>query len=64
MFKVVVNGFATEKQARAWISWYEGQGEQDASVWADCQDEPFPHMTVMGKDWLKVDGNELSIQVK
>lgn len=34
-FKVVLKGFDTKEQARKWIDWYSGQGEQDdyMSIW-------------------------------
>lgn len=32
-FEIVITGFKTKKQAEAFIHWYEGQGEQDSSVW-------------------------------
>ena len=38
MFKVLIEGFKTEAQAKSFIAWYEGQGEQDASVWFDCDE--------------------------
>jgi hypothetical protein len=34
-FKVVFDGFETEEQAKAFASWYEGSGEQDASYWLE-----------------------------
>lgn len=33
MFNVLIRGFATKEQAKEFISWYEGQGEQDAYEW-------------------------------
>lgn len=33
MYSLKINGFKTKSQAEAFIQWYEGQGEQDASVW-------------------------------
>lgn len=37
MFSVKVEGFKTEAQAKAFIEWYEGQGEQNASIWFECR---------------------------
>ena len=34
-FKVIFDGFETEKQAQAFADWYEGSGEQDAGNWLD-----------------------------
>ena len=39
MFKVEVTGFQTKEQAEAFINWYDGQGEQDASIWFKCRKE-------------------------
>ena len=39
-FDVTVKGFKTRDEAETFMSWYEGQGEQDAAVWFECrQDE-------------------------
>ena len=37
MFEVHVVGFKTEEQARQFIEWYEGQGEQDITIWLECR---------------------------
>lgn len=37
MFSVKVEGFKTEAQAKAFIEWYEGSGEQNASIWFDAR---------------------------
>ena len=34
-----IKGFKTIAQAKAFIDWYEGQGEQDASIWFECRQE-------------------------
>ena len=39
MAKVIFDGL-TKEQAKQLANWYEGQGEQDASVWFECQDNP------------------------
>jgi hypothetical protein len=31
--KVIIKGFKDQKQAEAFIEWFEGQGEQDCSFW-------------------------------
>jgi hypothetical protein len=33
MFTLMITGFRTQAEVDAFISWYEGQGEQDAAVW-------------------------------
>lgn len=37
MYKINVTGFKTKAQAEEFISWYEGQGEQDAAIWFECR---------------------------
>lgn len=50
-FQVVVTGFHTEAQAKAFIQWYEGQGEQDAAIWFECRKEEGE----IDVDWMGVD---------
>lgn len=33
MFKLEISGFKSMEEVEVFIKWYEGQGEQDASVW-------------------------------
>jgi hypothetical protein len=65
MFRVIIEGFETEKEAKNFLSWYEGQGEQNAGYWAD--EHPFPCMTDMkaydGK-YTKKEGNDLYIKMR
>jgi len=37
MFNLLIKGFNTQAEALAFAGWYEGQGEQDASVWFECR---------------------------
>ena len=32
-FDLIIKGFKSKSQVMEFIKWYEGQGEQDASVW-------------------------------
>ena len=32
-FDLLIKGFKSESQVKEFIAWYEGQGEQDASLW-------------------------------
>lgn len=41
MARVIIDNL-TEEQARTFIAWYDGQGEQDADIWFDCHDVPTP----------------------
>lgn len=38
-FTLTIRGFKTAEQVKEFASWYEGQGEQDASVWFECRQE-------------------------
>lgn len=49
--QVVVTGFRTEAQAKAFIEWYEGQGEQDATYWF----ENYKADGVIDVDFMPVD---------
>ena len=37
MYSVKVVGFKTQEEAKQFIKWYEGQGEQDISIWLECR---------------------------
>ncbi len=39
MYSLKFNGFKTKAQAEAFLSWYEGQGEQDSVIWFECRKE-------------------------
>jgi len=36
-YQITIHGFKTKQQAEQFIHWYEGQGEQDASIWFECR---------------------------
>ena len=36
-YSLQINGFKTKAQVKAFIDWYEGQGEQDSSIWFECR---------------------------
>ena len=68
MFEIRITGFKTRAQASAFYDWYEGQGEQDAGVWFECQksegkiDVDFMPVDVQkGSSWNK---NVLSFEVE
>jgi hypothetical protein len=53
MAKVLVEGFRNDDEAREFIHWYEGQGEQDAAVWlSERKQEGLPV-----RDFLPTDMN-------
>jgi hypothetical protein len=64
-FKVVIEGFKTLEEAKAWISGYEGQAEQSMYVWS-TENGNFPCITALDSDcWPpKVDGDSVTIKVK
>lgn len=45
----------TLEQAEVFAHWFEGQGEQDCTVWFEEQQVPSPMTDVRRKGWLKVD---------
>lgn len=38
-YEVVIKGFQTKEQAKEFVSWYSGQGEQDIQIWLECRKE-------------------------
>ena len=34
-FQIVFKGFKNQRQVEVFMNWFEGQGEQDASVWTE-----------------------------
>ena len=76
MAKLVIENISIE-QARELAHWYEGQGEQDADVWFECQDhEPrlrAPLTDVgrgvvngkrVGPGWMEESGDTITIHCK
>lgn len=39
MYEIKITGFTSKAQAEAFVQWYEGQGEQDASWWFECRQQ-------------------------
>lgn len=68
MYNLNIGGFKTPEQAEAFISWYEGQGEQDAQIWFECRkDEGEIDVDFMPVDCNKEyiwEGNTLYAQLK
>lgn len=50
-FSLTLTGFKTKAQAEAFLSWYEGQGEQDACIWFD----ELKHKGKIDVDFMPVD---------
>ncbi|MCP5006634.1 MAG: hypothetical protein GY941_22235 [Planctomycetes bacterium] len=39
MSSVIIDGFESTKDAEEFVKWYSGQGEQDADIWMEEQEE-------------------------
>ena len=50
-YELHIKGFKTKEQVEEFISWYEGQGEQEASVWFEISDN-------IDVDFMGVDVNK------
>lgn len=37
MASVIIHGFKNDDEAKEFIKWYEGQGEQDIDYWMECR---------------------------
>ena len=64
MISVTFKGFNTEKQAKAFIDWYEGQGEQDSATWFEAG-SILEHALVNMKESypLKVIDNNINVEL-
>ena len=65
MIKVEITGFNTAIEAREFVDWYEGQGEQDAAAWFEERvNEGVMHTGFMGLCKKPVwDGDTLKVQL-
>ena len=50
MARLIIDGFETLEEALEYASWFEGQGEQDAFVWMDCNEFPNYYTKTYGDD--------------
>lgn len=70
MFSLHITGFKNKKQVKAFIEWYEGQGEQDASIWfeemmlQDKLDVEFMPVDIKKTYPIKFNGNEATMVLK
>lgn len=65
MFEVVIRGFKTQEEAEEFVDAYEGGVEQTMyDVSCITIGPKFPCTTVMGKDWKKIEGNKVIIEVE
>jgi len=60
MARLIIENLSIE-QAKELASWYEGQGEQDASVWFEINEIPTPHVDVWRQPWLELDDDTVTI---
>ena len=63
MARVIFDGLTVE-QAKMFAHWFEGQGEQNISVWAECQDPPIdaPLTNMKAKpSWLEQHGEDFIV---
>ena len=51
MYSLQLNGFKTKQQAKEFLSWYEGQGEQDAANWFEVACDAGR----IDVDWMPID---------
>lgn len=68
-FEVRVTGFNTKVEAEAFIDWYEGQGEQDSSIWfeerhQEGEIECSEMMTELDKLTKKWKGNSIELPLR
>ncbi len=67
--KIIIDGFETEKEAKAFISWYVNQGEQDAGNWFEAGGfDKNPNSTPINKEAPyfenKIDKDTLYMKIK
>lgn len=62
MISVTFEGFKSIKDAEIFVQWYEGQGEQDAEIWFECNDSTAP-MVDCNKAYVKTNNN-ITAQLK
>lgn len=62
----MIKGFTSMAQVKAFADWYDGQGEQDSSVWFECRkDEGEIDCSFIGYDTaLEETETSLTIKVK
>ena len=62
-FTLTIKGFKSKAQVKAFADWYEGQSEQDITVWLECNEElGVEYMNTKGKDeWA---GNNLTMTIE
>lgn len=67
-YSLLITGFKTKAQVKAFYDWYEGQGEQDAPYWFECRkQEGEIDVETMYVDMSKPpkwNGNTLEMKIK
>ena len=62
MARVIFDNLTLE-QAKIFAKWFEGQGEQDCSIWFEEKDVKSPYVDVGHKNWLTVDKETETVTV-
>jgi hypothetical protein len=64
--KLVIEGFDTIEEAKAFASWYGGQGEQDACIWFECRKDEgkIPSSSMLQKSTKQIDAETISMILK
>jgi hypothetical protein len=62
MAQVIFHSMTLE-QAKTLAKWYEGQGEQDASVWFEIKGVEVPCVNTRNPKWFSVDEETQNVKV-
>lgn len=64
--KLVIDGFNTISEAKAFVDWYEGQGEQDASIWFECRKDEgeIPSSSMLCESSETIDSETVNMTLK
>lgn len=63
MAKLILDNLSFE-QALALADWFEGQGEQDCSIWLEEQNVKSPKVDVQSPNWRVIDSKSLTVTLK
>lgn len=62
-YSVKITGFNTKEEAVEFCNWYEGQGEQDSTIWFECRKDEgeIPSRSMMTES---IDSNDDEVLMK
>ena len=65
MAKLILDGFDTIKDAKEYAHWFTGQGEQDACIWMDENNDGRHFLANVGRNsgWIKIDNENGEITI-